>query len=143
MNLRFVLALILLTIGLGNAEVCQAEGVARSVKAITGIYSNLKYVKEAGDLVGVELFLLNTNDGLYVVFQSAEGGAASVPVVVKASLAGNRIEFNLPDITAYPGKFTGTIDNARIVGEFDKGYPSPTQPGSKFVMLRKNSYWQR
>ncbi len=110
---------------------------------LTGVYSTLRYQKEVGDLVGVEVSLLNSQQGLYVIFQSAEGGAASVPVVVKASLVGNRIEFSLPDDAPYPGRFVGTISKSKIIGRFDAGYLSPTQPGDVFVIPKGKSYWQR
>jgi hypothetical protein len=103
----------------------------------------LRYQKEAGDLVGVEVHLLNSKQGLYVVFQSAEGGAASVPVVVRASLIGNRIEFDLPAYAPYLGRFVGAISKSKIIGRFEAGYLSPTQPGNVFVIPKGTSYWQR
>lgn len=112
------------------------------MRTITGIYTDLRFVDEAGDLVGVELFLLNTVDGYHVVFQSAEGGAATVPIVVKANVTGDKIEFTLPDYASFPGKFSGQIEADRIVGAFEKGYLSPARPGSRFVLLKKSSYWQ-
>lgn len=122
---------------------CQAQSTDAAKGGITGVYSDMKYVKNAGDLVGVEIFLVNTSDGYHIVFQSAEGGAASVPVVVRASVSGNRIEFTLPENTSFPGKFTGRIEKGQIVGAFEKGYLSPTRPGTSFVLQKKNSYWQR
>lgn len=122
---------------------CHAQGVESQKKNITGIYSSMGYVRNAGDLVGVEVFLVNTNDGIYAVFQSAEGGAASVPVVVKAFVIGNKIEFTLPENSSFPGKFIGRLEKSRIVGEFERGYLSPTRPGTQFVLHRRKSYWQQ
>ena len=49
----------------------------------TGIYTDIYFNEEAGDLLGVEIFLLRGGDEYYVLFQSAEG-IPGKPVVVPA-----------------------------------------------------------
>ena len=110
---------------------------------ITGIYSNMVYLDDFGDLVGIEIFLVNTEDGFYTVFQSAQGGSASIPVVVKTFIAGKKIEFTLPENIYFSGKFVGTIKKGKIVGFFEKGHLSTNDPGYKFIFYRKKSYWQK
>ena len=40
---------------------------------ITGLYSNLTYVNEPGDFVGIEVFLVKGQDDFFALIQQAEG----------------------------------------------------------------------
>ncbi len=135
-NIKFF---ILLFICLLNAE----AGVNTNVPQVrTGVYSNMYYNEDAGDLLGIEIFLVKSTNGYMVVFQGAEGGPASVPIVVSAQVIKNKITFVLPENSIFPGTFTGYIQNSRIVGGFDKNYLNPSAPGTVFILPRKKSYWQ-
>lgn len=106
---------------------------------ITGIYSDMYYNREAGDVDGVEIFVLFSRDGYYVLFQDTEG---SVPILVKAKINGNKIKFTLPDRkSGYSGKFDGIISKNELKGKFESGQIG-TSGASIFILKRKHSYWQ-
>lgn len=118
-----------------------SSAIAEAPKSrVTGIFSDLYYNREAGDVVGIEMFVLFSRDGYYVLFQDAEG-SPSPPVLVKAKIDGMRIEFVLPDRNGYSGKFNGEISGKMLKGKFDGGQISNS--GVPIILLkRKHSYWQ-
>jgi len=85
---------------------------------VSGIYSNLRYHQEAGDLLGEEIIIFPSNEGYSALVQIAEGGfpyAALIPVKIN----GNKIEFSFPNDGVYSGgKFTGIITDKYIEGHF-------------------------
>lgn len=100
---------------------------------VTGIYTDMSYNAEGGDVIGTEIFLVNTSHGYYVVFQSGEG-EPSIPVVVAAEVSGTSIRFVLPHDMA-GGMFTGRIYPGQLIGSFSSN--------KKTIHLkRKASYWQ-
>jgi hypothetical protein len=40
---------------------------------VTGVYSDLTYHEESGDILGDEVFLVSSNKGYFGVFQGSEG----------------------------------------------------------------------
>lgn len=133
-----ILILVLLS-GLENFTL--ATQAKRSVTRkrgvqITGIFSNLTYIEDAGDVVGMEVFILNSNAGHFAMVQIAAGPIAD-PVLVVAKFDGNKIEFTLPTTAGIEpmGKYTGKITSTGLLGKFEK--ESKTQ-----FLKRKKSYWQ-
>lgn len=102
-------------------------------KKITGIYSNMHYNEEGGDVLGIEIFLIYTAKGYFVVFQSSEG-EPTVPLVTNARISDSHIEFVLPRESNYSGKFTGRLIANGISGRFEGG--------DSITLKRKKSYWQ-
>ena len=104
---------------------------------ISGIYSNLYYHEEAGDLIGEEIMIIPSKEGYSALVQIAEGGApyaALVPVSIK----GLKIEFTLPRDGMYSGaKFIGSFQEGFIVGQFSNG-----MYGKKVKLKKGKSYWQ-
>ena len=125
--------------------VCFAFSMAHAAETTninpTGIYSDIYFNKEGGDLLGTEIFLLHSGDGYYVLFQSAQGGL-SIPVLVSASLIKNKLSFELPkNRNGYGGLFSGIIYHNRIEGRLSNGQLSPS--GQEIFILKKGkSYWQ-
>jgi hypothetical protein len=102
----------------------------------TGIFSNLTYISAAGDVIGLEIFLLNSSSGHFAMVQIAEGPIAD-PVLVEARINGNKVNFTLPSTSGFEdkGKYTGTITARGLLGKFEKE--------TKLQLLkRKKSYWQ-
>lgn len=123
---RFVCALLLGMIFAGTLTAGEAVKV-------TGIYTNMSYNTEGGDVVGTEVFVVNTKRGYYVVFQSGDG-EPSVPVVVPAEVLGSAIRFTLPP-GMVGGTFTGAIGPAQLTGSFSSNHQT-------IRLKRKASYWQ-
>jgi hypothetical protein len=123
---------IVLFFGYSNAQ--------QPVGKTTGIYSDMSFNRESGDLSGVEIFILYTRDGPMVYFQDAEG-SPNTPVVVPASFKGSTLAFILPERRGYSGKFIGTLVGDRLMGRFDSGQISKTGKVD-FILKRGLSYWQ-
>jgi hypothetical protein len=100
---------------------------------ITGIYSNMAYSTQEGDVLGTEVFVVNTNRGYYVVFQSGDG-EPTIPVVVPAEVSKSSIRFVLPP-GVVGGTFTGTIGSNQLIGSFSSNH-------QVIRLKRKASYWQ-
>jgi hypothetical protein len=105
---------------------------------ISGIYSDLAFNNEGGDLLGIELMIVpreSKGDLAWSVFvQVAEGGAPHT-ALVPLTLIGNKIDFTLPSAEPTGGMhFTGTISSTEI--------RLNTPSGQVEVLRRGKSYWQ-
>lgn len=100
----------------------------------TGMFSNMAYNDEGGDLLGTEIFVTYARDGYFVVYQSSEGDPTT-PVVVPATISGTSIKFSVPKSVDPRGNFVGTIGPQELTGSFS---------ANKEVihLKRKASYWQ-
>jgi hypothetical protein len=107
---------------------------------VTGVYTDMRRQPETGDIIGVELFIVQTNRGAFIVFQDAEG-SPRVPVVVPGKIQNRRIKFHLPERDGYTGKFVGTISGSTISGHFTDGQQSSFGK-SEFMLKRRKSFWQ-
>jgi hypothetical protein len=130
--LRVVLACIVCPLLISPAVASQRKTAKLQ---ITGMYSSMRYVQEAGDVVGMEVFIVAGGDGYYATIQLAEG-VPDPPVVVKLEVKGSGIEFTLPDNSgANLGKFTGRVSATGIRGKFQHAVKAE-------FLNRKKSYWQ-
>lgn len=107
---------------------------------LTGVFSNIAYNRESGDLSGIEVFITNSREGYYVQFQSAQGEALP-PILVKAVVDDSNVEFTLPNsANDYSGKFKGKIAKRGLYGRFENGQ---LVNGKKdFFLKRRKSYWE-
>lgn len=105
---------------------------AQSVQ-VTGFFSNMEYFDETGDVVGMEVFILYSSGGYWVLFQDAQGAPAA-PVLVKAAITGDALEFTLP-ASAGLGSFKGQVTASALVGKFSGMQKAIRLPRAK-------SYWQ-
>lgn len=112
-----------------------ADGAYRK---ITGTYSDMCYNAEGGDVLGMELSIVGSREGYFVVFQASEG-EPSVPVVVKVIVKDQEVEFSIPEATIFSGTFKGKVDNAGLRGNIE-GYSGYA---SKLFLKRQASYWQK
>ncbi len=105
---------------------------------VTGIYSNLHYIAEAGDVLGAEILIVfGGEQGYFAILQCAEG-SPSKPVVVAAIVHGMEVEFaphEDPNSHCPKAKFNGTVTSVGLRGKFE----GTDYPG---LLKRKQSYWQ-
>ncbi|PYS47432.1 MAG: hypothetical protein DMF68_15970 [Acidobacteria bacterium] len=102
---------------------------------VTGIYSSLRYVEDAGDVVGMEIFISNSRDGYHATVQIAEG-VMFAPILIEVQVKGTNIEFTLPESAGQRArKFLGQLTANGITGKFQDDVKST-------FLKRKNSYWQ-
>jgi hypothetical protein len=117
-----------------NAVSAEFHCVEHGRIKFTGIYSDMRYGKESGDVIGQEIFIVFSKDGYFAILQSSEG-EPSKPVVVPVSIGGMNIKFLVPTYMDSRGEFNGTICNNHLVGTFQGN-------GQKINLGKKNSYWQ-
>ncbi len=104
---------------------------------VTGLFSDMRYISEAGDVLGTEIFIVYSNSGYYAVMQCAEG-APSKPVVVSASIKDNEVKLEPHnDLSSHcpMATFTGQITSSGLRGKFE----GTDYPG---LLKRQRSYWQ-
>jgi hypothetical protein len=133
MTMRVLVVVALLVLGGISAKADEPQ--------VTGIFSNIYFNQTSNVHLGIELFVLYTRDGYYVLFQEARG-APDVPLLVKASVEGEKIEFTLPDRTGYHGKFSGTITKQALTGSFAEPQLNRVTDTLLFTLRRTQSYWQ-
>jgi hypothetical protein len=110
-------------------------GAALAAKSkLTGIYSDMTYNTESGDVLGDEVFIVFSGKGYYAVFQGSEGEPYP-PVVIPAQVDGTSIRFTLPKSVDPRGEFQGNIVGDELVGSFSSN-------GQSIHLKRKESYWQ-
>lgn len=116
---------------------CATADAAKPLK-IVGTYTDLRYVEEAGDVVGTEIMIVFGGErGYFAVLECAEG-TPSKPVVVAVTVRGAEVEFaphSDEDSTCPKEKFVGTVTKDGLRGAF-KG--TSNYPGT---LKRGRSYW--
>ncbi|MBW7889205.1 MAG: hypothetical protein H3C35_12735 [Bacteroidetes bacterium] len=103
-------------------------------EALTGCYTNLEYLKETGDVVGIEITIVFSTDGTnnqyYALVQEAHG-KPNPPFLVKLETSKEGISFTNP-----AGKiFKGKITKKELTGKYDG-------TDETLKLKRKKSYWQ-
>lgn len=126
-----VLVCLLLAFGTG----------AQSKSGVTGFFSDMRYVREAGGVIGTEVWISYARDQYWACVQTAEG-EPNPPEVVTVDVSGSKIKFTimkqrvdqqqnlLPDLRM---DFAGTVSATGITGTFN---------GQDVILKRRNSYWQ-
>jgi hypothetical protein len=132
-TMKRMMHVVLVMVALGIASTTSVAAGAKQPKP-TGMFSDMAYNDEGGDLLGTEVFVTYAHDGYFVVYQSSEGEPIT-PVVVPATIAGTSIKFVVPKTADPRGSFVGTIGAKELTGSFS---------GSKEIihLKRKVSYWQ-
>jgi hypothetical protein len=105
---------------------------------ITGIYSNLYYNVEGGDLLGMELLILPSGsvpEPAFSAFVQIAGGGAPFSAIVPLNVSGKKIEFTLPTGGIYDRQhFEGTLSNTELTVRWSQGTVEHLKRGK--------SYWQ-
>lgn len=132
---RPVLLSLLLVIGCASVLDAQLGAPNKA----TGLFGRLEYNKEAGDVAGLEVFIMKGRSGYVAVLQVAEG-VPEDPVIVPIKLDGAVLSFEMRS-----GKETlryrGTVRPDGLYGRFDNDAFSDRADGF-FLLKRGRSYWQ-
>jgi hypothetical protein len=111
-------------------------GQAVKPPKITGTYSNMSYIREAGDVIGYEIKIVFTGGRFQGALQIAEGVPGDL-ILVDIEAKGSSITFAIPDGNPYAGRFSGAVENGWLKGKF-----SFKLGGKETVALRRGkSYW--
>ncbi|MET0216320.1 MAG: hypothetical protein ABW205_00100 [Burkholderiales bacterium] len=105
---------------------------SRSSSKVTGTFSTLQSFGEGGDLIGVEVMIVGTRDGLQAVVQTADGLPGS-PVVVPVEVDGMRVSFPIPSASGDLMQFKGKVTPQSLTGTLD---------GRPLTLPRRRSYWR-
>jgi hypothetical protein len=101
----------------------------------------MREFEETGDLGGIEIFVVNSRYGPYVLVQVAEGNAAE-PILAKATVKGDSITFELPLSEGETARFRGCFTAAGLMAHFESGLRDPSSGKKTFLLKRTRSYWQ-
>ena len=140
--MKYILALGVL-IAVGVLVVMSVEpGMMESQNPVrvTGIYSDLFYSEQSGDMRGTEIMISYSEAGFYAIVQAGEG-PLGCPVVVPVVVSELTIEFVLPPEPCMFGvpaglRFLGVVSADGLRGHFE-GYES-----WELELPRGQSYWQ-
>ena len=125
------LCLLLLTSG----------GTAQQKVPVTGFFTNMEYIEEAGDVVGMEVWIVYASGRYWATVQLAQG-EPDPPVVVPVQVSAQRVSFVLkqpsvrsdgssaPDLVL---KFEGAVTRSALTGAF---------ANERVVLKRGPTYWQ-
>lgn len=125
-------------------ELLAISGAARAdsvspqlARDVAGTYSSFSFNKEGGDLLGYELRLIPTADGLRAVVQMAEGVAGDV-ILSAVEQVGGKLRFAVPLKGDGVAEFEGFVTDLAFVGTVDFG--NGTIP---IRLKRGRSYWDK
>lgn len=89
-------------------------GCEPSAGSIGGLYTNVKYVEDAGDLVGAELLLIPYCNGFIGAFTPYEGVPGNIYALIKPQVSGNNLQFAIKTNKGME-HFSGTIKSSQIM----------------------------
>ena len=111
------------------------------VPRVTGFFSDMTYIRKAGDVVGTEVWIVYARGGYYASVQIAEG-EPDPPYLVPVEVSGSTgVKFTIRQpLVNQDGKpvpdalieFQGTVSKAGLM---------LSMPEHK-LLKRRNSYWQ-
>jgi hypothetical protein len=128
-----IAAVVTLTIGQSHASKQRVR--------ITGIYSDLYYNQEGGDLLGNEIFIVAARGDHYAAFVQRAQGEPQMPSVVPVRVDGNAVSFSVPDPSGGKDEYKGRISAAGFDGTLQH-QPAGNGPAEQLHLKRKKSYWE-
>jgi hypothetical protein len=115
-----------------------AIGSAGPPLKVAGTFSSLAYNAEGGDLIGYEVRIVPTNEGLKALVQVAQGDSGKV-YLVGVDQKGDVLSFDVPLSSNIHGRFEGTVSPNGLDGKISY----PTGAIERVSLKRTTSYWER
>lgn len=115
---------------------CLCSAVFAEPSKPAGLFSNMAYDQESGDVEGFEFFFVYSKSGYYVFYQYSNGEPEE-PKLVPLNIRGNDFEFTITGGGEFSGTFVGKFTVNGVQGYF-KNSPKVT-----IKLKRGRSYWQR
>jgi hypothetical protein len=106
---------------------------AAQQEKVTGFFTNMHYVPEAGDVVGMEVWIVYARGNFYACVQQAQG-EPEPPVVVPVKVSGAEVRFSLQG--PQPLAFIGTVSKTGLALSV-AGSKQPPE-----MLKRQSSYWK-
>ena len=109
---------------------------------VTGIFGDLTYNTEGGDLLGTEIHIAKTAGHYEADVQLAEGGPGPIQRVA-VTVRGDHVHFVVPEEDGSRDEYDGRVTAAGFDGT--QTFVSPSQRVTHPLHLPrlKKSYWQR
>ncbi len=119
------------------SSLCIVPPVALATEMETGLFTDLKYSPESGDLDGYELYITLSREGFSATLLDCQGECSPLQNVIPV-FEGNIVSFEYIDMAGEKYLFKGEVDEAGICGSF-----SDPELGSlgKIFLKRGQSYW--
>ena len=129
---------------LGVAGAIHGQSTPRQRHAITfGTFSNLRYIPESGDVLGIEITIVPQYKTAYAIFQCGEG-APTDPVFVPVELKRNHFRFVIrSQDRSCDGIFIGTITQRGMNLAAVSEVPNQEAYNAGGFLPRRLSYWSR
>jgi hypothetical protein len=114
---------------------------AEPIPHITGMFSRVRTLPEGGDLGGAEMWIVNSNEGYWVVLQEYPDYPIR-PVMAKLTVKGNVVDFDIPPPSPAAGNYHGRVTakgfEGNRIGHMDNGevFNEPLE------LRRQQTYWQ-
>jgi len=114
---------------------------AQQQRRVTGFFTDMHYVPEAGDVIGTEVWIVYARGQYYATVQDAQG-EPDPPVIVPVEVSGSKVKFSTRTPTMNGNgspaldlvvNYVGTVTTAGLV---------LSDSGSARLLKRRNSYWQ-
>ena len=115
-----------------------AIGSAVPPLKVAGTFSSLTYNAEGGDLIGFEVRIVPSNEGLKALVQVAQGDSGKV-YLVSVEQKGDVLSFDVPLSLNMHGRFEGTVSPNGLDGKISY----PTGAIERVSLKRTTSYWER
>ena len=116
---RFTVAVLIAAILALLPAGIRAEPKVVPSPLIPGLYENFRYVEDAGDVVGMGVFIVWSSTGLHSNFnalvQTAEGMPGE-PALTPVTVRGSHVEFWVPQGELPPLFFRGDVSKTSLVG---------------------------
>jgi hypothetical protein len=113
-----------------------ATGGSASRHRSTGTFSDLHYNEEGGDLLGTEVRIVRIASGYEATVQFAEGAPGDL-YLVRPTIQGDSIQFDLPAAGSDTGHFAGRIGDSYLTGSYSRS----TGSVETLKLPRRKSYW--
>jgi hypothetical protein len=115
---------------------------AETKPRVPGMYSNLYYNSEGGDLLGTEVFIVYADVNGYVAFVQNWQGGTTMPVVVPVKVDGDKLSFTVPAPSLGEGEYKGTVSATGFDGTWRRPDAKNGFSEERIHLKRTKSYWQ-
>jgi hypothetical protein len=120
----------------------QAYSAEEQKPRVPGIYSDLAFNNDAGDLLGTEMFIIPIGHSEYVAFFQCWGGESTQPVTVPVKVNGDAISFTVRSPSCGVGAYKGRISKNAFDGTVTRRLTDGSSKTEPVHLKRKQSYWQ-
>lgn len=132
---------LLLAVTVASIAACGAVHAAGRVP-ITGIYSDMRYIPDAGDVLGTEIKIARVQGRYVATVQIAEGSPDDPVTGVPVDVTDDRVSFTTKE-EGYTIQYTGRITQTGFVGTQAVTTPAQTVTHPMSLPRKAHSFFKR